>query len=345
MQRKEKIMRLEGRVKMGYYPTPLSVVDRIKSFISVPESQPVNAFDPCCGEGLALKQFAAGWTCRTYGIELDEHRAAEAKQNLNHVLKCSYTQTRITNGCFSVLFLNPPYDEETFSNGTITSSERKEKIFLKNTIKYLKRKGLLVYIIPQPRLDKSIAKILSYRFEDIRTYKFQDEEYDAFRQIVVFGIKKKNPEIDRDSYNALTKARDSELPELSFADKPIYSLPIAGKVNLFRSTVIDLMELSKEASNSPLWRNFKEMTRIDETANSRPPLPLHQGHIALMLANGCIDGVVGEGNDRHVIKGKVQKVVVKHQEQNQGTIEEREIDKYQVSIKVLTMDGKIRALV
>ena len=345
MTRKDKDMRLAGRIKMGYYPTPLSVVDRIKSFIAVTENQPVNALDPCCGEGLALKHLADGWTCRTYGIELDEHRAEGAKQNLNHVLKCSYTQTRITNGCFSVLFLNPPYDEETFSNGTVTSSERKEKIFLKDTIKYLRPKGLLVYIIPQPRLDKAIAKILSYRFKDIRFYKFQDEEYDTFRQIVVFGVKKKNPELDIDSYSVLANVSKTELSELSLADTPVYSLPNAGKVILFRSTVIDLQELAMEAQNSPLWRSFREMTRIDEANNERPPLPLHQGHIALMLANGCLDGVVGEGSDRHVVKGKVQKIVVRHQEQSQGKIEEREIDQYQVSIKVLTTDGEIRSLV
>ena len=196
MQAKEKTMRLAGRIKMGYYPTPLSVVDRIKSFVSVPENQPINAFDPCCGEGLALKHLAEGWNCQTYGIELDEHRAEEAKQNLDNALKCSYNQTRITNGCFSVLFLNPPYDEETFSNGMVTSSERKEKIFLRDTIKYLKPKGLLIYIIPQSRLDKAIAKILSYRFESINVYRFQDDEYDAFKQIVAFGVKKKNPELE-----------------------------------------------------------------------------------------------------------------------------------------------------
>jgi len=338
-------MRLAGRIKLGFYPTPISVVERIKSFISVSENQPVNAFDPCCGEGLALKHFTEGWNCITYGIELDEHRAEEAKQNLNHVLKCSYTQTRITNGCFSVLFLNPPYDEETFSNGMVTSSERKEKIFLKDTIKYLKPKGLLVYIIPQTRLDKSIAKILSYRFENINVYKFQGKEYDAFKQIVVFGVKKKSPELDNDSYSLLAKVRDVRLLELPFLEQATYRLPDAGKVNLFRSTVIDLQELTNEAKASPLWRNFREMTRVDPSNNDRPPLPLHQGHIALMLANGCLDGVVGKRDDRHVVKGRVQKVVIRHEEQSQGTTEIRELDQYQVSIKVLTMDGKIRALV
>lgn len=203
----------------------------------------------------------------------------------------------------------------------------------------------MIYIIPQSRLDKAIAKILSYRFESINVYRFQDDEYDAFKQIVAFGVKKKNPELDKTSYETLKKIRDTELAELPFADKPIYKIPDAGKVNLFHSTVIDLQELAKEAKASPLWRTFREMARIGETTNLRPPLPLHQGHIALMLANGKLDGVVGEGQDKHVVKGKVQKIVIKHQEQNEGKIEEREIDQYQVSIKVLTMDGEIRALI
>ena len=344
MQGKEKTMRLAGRIKMGYYPTPLSVVDRIKSFIRVPENQSINVFDPCCGEGLALKHLAKGWNCQTYGIELDEHRAEQAKGNLDKVLKCSCAQARIANGCYSVLFLNPPYDEETFSNGMVTSSERKEKIFLRDSIKYLRSKGLLIYIIPQSRLDKAIAKILSYRFESIHVYKFQGDEYNAFGQIVVLGVKKKSPEIDKDTYETLKKVRETDLPELPFCDKPIFCLPEPGKVNLFRSTVIDLQELAKEAKASPLWRNFREMARIDQDANLRPPLPLHQGHIALMLANGCLDGVVGQGNDRHIVKGKVQKIVKTYQEQNEGTIEEREIDQYQVSIRILTIDGEIRTL-
>ena len=338
-------MRLAGRIKMGYYPTPISVVERIKCFTAWPEKKPVNILDPCCGEGLAVKHLSEGFNCQTYGIELDGHRAEEAKGNMNHVLTCSYTEARITNGCFSVLFLNPPYDEETLNDGTVTSSERKEKVFLKDTIKYLSPEGLLIYIIPQPRLDTSIAKILNYRFEQFKIYRFHGEEYDVFKQVVLFAIKKKEPGIDEKDLIALTKARDSELPELPFVSEPVYRLPQAKKVTLFRSTVIDIEELETEAKLSPLWRRLSEMAWIDKVRNERPPLPLHQGHIALMLANGCLDGVVCEGDDRHVVKGRVQKIVTKYQEQNENGYEEREVDRYQVSVKILTLDGDIRVLV
>jgi len=231
------------------------------------------------------------------------------------------------------------------NDGITTSSERKEKVFLKDTIRYLQPGGLLIYIIPQSRLDPSIARILSYRFEQFNIYRFHGEEYDAFKQMVVFGVKKREPGIDESNLVALTRVRDSELPEIPLFHEPCYSLPQATNVTRFRSTVINIDELEHEAQASPLWSRLKELARGDVMRKERPPLPLHQGHIALMLATGCLDGVVGEGDDRHVVKGRVQKVVTKHQEQNEKGYEEREVDRYQVSVKILTVDGGIRVLV
>ena len=87
------------------------------------------------------------------------------------------------------------------------------------------------------------------------------------------------------------------------------------------------------------------VARVNETRDERPPLPLHQGHIALMLSNGNLDGIVGEGPNRHVVKGKVQKTIVRHEEQTDTGYEERELDQYQVSVKVLTQTGEIQHLI
>jgi len=201
-------MRLEAKIKMGYYPTPVSVIERIKTFISFTDDNTL--FDPCCGEGNALAQLAENTSAKTYGIEIDHHRAEEAKTKLNYLLKCGCEQTRISNSCFSCLFLNPPYDWETEDEG----SERKEKLFLKETMKYLKPKGLLVYIIPQSRLDKSIAKILAYRFENFLIYRFHGEEYEAFKQIVLFAVKKKENNIDEEALSKLIQVPVKELKDL-----------------------------------------------------------------------------------------------------------------------------------
>ena len=105
-------MRNEARIKMGYYPTPLTVVERVRTFLNYPQGN-VNVFDPCCGEGLALQNLVEGTNATTYGIELDEYRAEQAKRLLDHVLKGSYEDARVTNSAFSCLFLNPPYDWES----------------------------------------------------------------------------------------------------------------------------------------------------------------------------------------------------------------------------------------
>jgi hypothetical protein len=238
------------------------------------------------------------------------------------------------------LFLNPPYDWETEED----SNERKEKIFLKETIKYLQPQGVLVYIIPQNKLDKSIAKILAYRFEKFLIYKFPEEEYEAFKQIVLLAVKKKESNIDQETLDKLVQVPVKDLKELPAKDEPVYELPRGKDVELFKSVVIDEKEVSKEVENSPLWEKFREMARIEEQKIGRPPLPLHTGHLGLLLANGCLDGIVGQGEDRHIVKGKVEKVVNKYTEYKGDVLEERELEQYKVSIKVLKQDGEIITL-
>jgi predicted RNA methylase len=85
---REKVdMRPEARIKMGYYPTPPSVVYRIRSFLDFPVSN-ANVLDPCCGEGTAVRNLVDGARVTTYGIELDEYRGGQAKDMLDHILQC-----------------------------------------------------------------------------------------------------------------------------------------------------------------------------------------------------------------------------------------------------------------
>jgi hypothetical protein len=46
----------------------------------------------------------------------------------------------------------------------------------------------------------------------------------------------------------------------------------------------------------------------------RPPLPLHSGHIGLLLSCGILNGLVGEGEDGHICCGKVEKIQVEFEE-------------------------------
>lgn len=334
-------MRLEAEIKMGYYPTPLAVVERIRSYLKFPEDN-VNLFDPCCGEGLALKKLKGDAKSTTYGIELDQYRVEKAKNNLDHVIRGSYEDARISNSVFSCLFLNPPYDWDIANNQQ--TSERKEKTFLKGTARYLQPSGALIYIIPQKRLTNDIAKILSYRFEDFNVFRFPDEEYEAFKQIVLLGSKKSEPFLNEKEYDRLKIIPEKELQEIPHSDEPVYDLPPSGQVHLFRSSLIDEGELEREMEYSILWKKIKENAELPNDYIGRPPLPLHKGHLGLLLANGCLDGVVGEGKDRHIVRGKVEKVISRYEEYEGDTLIERDVESYRVSIKIVKKDGDIITL-
>jgi len=336
-------MRLEGQIKMGYYPTPLSIVERVRSFLRFPK-EAATIFDPCCGEGLAVKGLVESTDAVTYGVELDKKRAEEAKSNLNHVLPCGYEEVRITNNAFSILWLNPPYDFERNDEEDDRSHDRKEKTFLANTLKYLKPGGILIYIIPQVRLTKQIAKLLSSRFQDIRVYRFPEEEYKAFGQIVVLGIKKPRSEPDDAEYLRLAQVPDISLDETPMLSEPIYDFPLGNEISLFVSTKISIETVEKEVTSSPLWKRMAELSLVHNGLLNRPPLPLHAGHLGLLLASGCLDGLVGQEDDQHVVRGKVIKTIDSYEEMKGDVTEIHEVESYQVTIKILTRTGDLITL-
>ena len=138
--------RLESNAKMGFYPTPETTLEHLKEWISCGES--VHLLDPCSGAGKALAELAGQG--RTYGIELDQERGAEAKGTLDRFAEGSIFNARINPlGSMGLLFLNPPYDTE--------DGERVEMKFLKHAHKWLADGGLLVFIVPGHVLEESGA--------------------------------------------------------------------------------------------------------------------------------------------------------------------------------------------
>jgi len=336
-------MRIHGRIKMGHYPTPPRVAELIRRYLSFPSSQS-SALDPCCGEGNALAGLVEGTDAITYGVELDHQRAEESKAKLHHVLRCGIEETRIQHRSCSLLLLNPPYDELTLEEEADTKTERQERAFLRMTVPYLIPGGVLIYIIPQNRLDKAIARLLASRFEHINVYRFPDPEYGDFRQIIVFGVRKNDNTLDEQEASMLQSVPKMELSPLLDNAEIVYPIPASGPLTLFRSMLIVPEELEKHMAQSPLWKRFTSLTTRSEIRIPRPPLPLHSGHLGLLLAAGKLDGIVGTGEDMHLVKGNVRKITTVLQEMKGEVLEERELDRYVVSIKILNRNGDIREL-
>ena len=66
----------------------------------------IRIFDPCAGEGHALKEIKDSLQCESYEIEPDTHRGKIAKQNLTRCLITDYENSRISNRAFSLLYPN-----------------------------------------------------------------------------------------------------------------------------------------------------------------------------------------------------------------------------------------------
>ncbi len=124
---------LMNNVKMGYYPTDLEHVQKIKNALKFPDVC-VNLFDPCCGEGFALELLGEDKNCITFGTEIDEIRGKESETRIDRVGFGSYFYSSIRSEAFHAILLNPPYLNVIGENGV---KARSEKRFLVESMHHL----------------------------------------------------------------------------------------------------------------------------------------------------------------------------------------------------------------
>ncbi len=324
---------LMNNVKMGYYPTENSHVKMIKSALKFPDCK-VNILDPCCGEGIALNVLAMGIDSVTYGTEIDEARGKEAECRLDRVGFGSFFHSRMSQEAFHALFLNPPYLNVMGEGGT---KARSEKRFLVESIHHLMQGGVLMYIIPHYRLTYDICRVLCDNFKDISVYRFLNDEFKKFNQIIVFGVKKKKDDgsemAEKLSQYAMLPDR---IPMIDTLKPEIYALPDEPKtVEIFKGAKFNLGELQRQLAKSKSINMLFEKSKID-AIEKRPLLPLNIGQVGLIGGSGLINGYVDCENP-HVIKGRVIKEVKKYEDNVTNTLTETRVNR--MLFNVLTPDG------
>lgn len=331
-----KLAHLANRARMGYFPTDLTHVEKIKNAMVFPE-EPINLIDPCCGEGLALETFSKGTSAVTYGIELDEVRGEEAQSRLYRVGFGSYFFSRISLNAFSGLWLNPPYLSVPGENG----NKRLEKAFLADCVRLLQIGGIMVYIIPHYRATPDVCRVLCENFTDLRVHKFEGKEFDKFKQVVFIGKR-----IERREANKQTK-RLSEfmlnvdnVPSINELPADVYALPVsARKVELFKGAVFNVNELADQLKKSKSTERLFEDRTLD-TRKRQPLLPFNLSQIGLVGASGMMNGLVA-CKIPHVIKGRIvkEKKTKIGEEDKYGNTEVKEITSNKLIFNVLTPKG------
>lgn len=329
----------------GYYPTDNGTMLSILSMIDneVTEGQDFLILDPCVGTGEAVMAFSEKWPAANYyGIEIDDERAVIAGKNLNQVIKGSAYSTHVSPGSVDVLFLNPPYGRSV--KGQLeddTGTGRLEHDFIKHCFGWIAPGGLLVYIIPKSQMTDKIVKYLITRFKNCA---FFAAAVDTYKQVVFMGEKLPYPRsVDQELLAKVSSYRLMEKWPRRGDYKFYYAIKPKAKTFNIYSVELTVEGLSQvKAKIGGLWPQFKSHVGGRQKHDVIPLHKLTDWHISLLITSGLISGVVDNGRQKLLIKGRTVKVkkikhFVEESEESVAEITEKK-DVFQTVMKAVVLN-------
>ena len=292
-------MRAHGQTKLGFYPLPIAEAQRLKNWLNFPDQ--FSAIDPCVGDGVAFTHLLRDAPARRYGIEIDAYRAEQARSLGIETPQANAMDVRCEAESVSLLYLNPPYDWEAGAS----NNQRLDFVFLEHTYRWLKPSGVLIFVIPQNRLAKC-ARLLNEQFTGVLVFRLTEPSCREFKQIVVLASRRKRHV--RLSDTALLEgtrylenlATRPDLNSLGEAPDVKYEVPTSGPIALTNAG-IPLDEVEDLLLESAAYRQASRLLLPKQRdVRGRPLTPLHGGHVGPLCTAGMLNGVFGEGEDRHI---------------------------------------------
>jgi Uncharacterised methyltransferase family (DUF6094) len=305
-----------------------------------------SAVDPCVGDGVAFTRLLRGSQARRYGIEIDADRAERSASLGVDTLQANTLNVRCPADALSLLYLNPPYDFETGQ----TNNQRLELVFLEHTYRWLKPGGVLVFVIPQPQL-KPCARTLSEHFADLNVFRLTEPASVQYKQVVVLGRRRKRHQHLRD-YDLLESVRWLEMlawkPDLSALTDALaaqYEIPPSGPVAL-TNTGIPLDEVEDLLLDSAAYRQASRILLPKQRdVRGRPLTPLHGGHVGLLCTAGMLNGIFGEGEERHIAHWRSVKFTDHWEEEEEdGTKILHDRERFSHELTLVFANGKTQIL-
>ena len=260
----------------------------------------------------------------------------------------------ISHDVFGLLFLNPPYDHTMLGIGD-DKSERKEYTELVRNTKYLAPNGVMVYIIPSYRYaDTKISRFLATHFEDIAIIRFLDEDYDEYRQCIFIGRKKSSThkELNAKLFEFLNLMDNEEhilqnvTPINRLVGHKVWEVPgEITEVPTFYSRIENKKELVDLIRSNKGFQAFKERTKPKQlVVGGDPIINIAQGQMALLLASGAVNGLIGEGDTLHAVQGMEIVSHILTEEKTEHSVVTKKRTKRDVSVKIIT-PTKVKKLV
>ena len=337
-------MRPHGQAKLGFFPLPVAEAKRLKNWLTFPKR--FSALDPCVGDGVAFAHLLQDVACIRYGIEVDAHRAEQARVLGIETLQANTVDVRCQPEAVSLLYLNPPYDWEAGES----NNQRLEAVFLEHTYRWLKPGGVLLFVIPQLRLAKC-ARLLSEQFTDLRVFRLTEPACIQYKQIAVLASRRK---------------RHARLPDTALLDAVQYleTLAMGGELEPLGDTPDVRYEVSSSEpavlTNMGIPLDEVEDLLLESSAyrqagrvllpklgdvRGRPLTPLHGGHVGLLCTAGMLNGVFGEGEGRHIAHWRSVKFTDHWEEQEEdGTRILHDRERFSHELTLVFANGKTQVL-
>ena len=321
-------MRLEGQIKSGYYPLPDRWIEPIASRVRCNPN--ATLFDPCAGKGIAVHSLAQALgvkAANVYASELDEGRVEDAKKLMvgSTVFGPVDFLGASAWGDASVVYCNPPFSDELGGGGRV------EWRFAINAIDCMKTGGVFIGIFPE-RVAQSndMYQVLSQKLERILCFELPGER--PYNECVIFGTKLEK-EIPSQYRRAIGRDWDD------WSDLP-YLAPAGGAVRVNKRFFTDA-EIVAFTENSPANSILVSKSRATREAFT-PPMALTRGHVALLLASGCLDGVVAlPGEEPHVVRGSSRKVIQEKTTEAGGAVKVVRTEQIKLTIKTASVAGVV----
>jgi hypothetical protein len=327
---------------MGYYPLPESEGKKLRALLSF--ASPASVIDPCAGQGTALELVTGDASVRRYGVELDAERARIASSKSIETIQGNTFDAIAKPETFSLLYLNPPYDSEI---GTV-ANRRMEAVFLEHTYRWLRMDGVLILVIPFERLH-DCSGMLSSHFAALNVFRMTDPDSVQYRQIAVFGVRR---EVRGSAVENNKRQLHSigfcgsflELAELQPGACAPYSVPPSEEATLnYRGLPYDVLEDLLPQSGA--WKQVVPLLMPrEDVATGRPITPLHGGHVGLLCTAGLLNGVFGDGENRHIARWRSVKHVTTFVEEDGDAEIIHHRERWTNELRLAYADGRVLTL-
>lgn len=350
--------------KMGAYYTDTTHCRELSKFFIWPAEEEVSILEPSIGDATAVCAVVnkiTGDNKKLFGVELNpeaEKNLRESSVEMEALLNSDFLKgNRIKNNAFSFCFSNPPYMDNT-NDGY--GRERMEKLFLQNIAKYMKKDGVLCWVIPYGTLrnDDGHMRTLYQNFDIKHIYRFHEKEYAKWKQIVIIAIKNRKNVYKKSDYEALFDSLKDiqdipELPTNYEGDKILVPPSNSTEITPFASQIFRPERAYSTLTNNTPLNNFvgnNLSCKPFAACNlGRPPIPPKNDSKYLLTVCGVGHGKVGTpGIDAHLQRGVVTtaedvEVIVEMKDGDQVEVQ-KVVSRANIEMTIIQNDGTISVL-